>query len=409
VDSAVERANKPPSLLTPAFVTVVVAQMAFSYAVSTFMLLPKYLATALHASASQIGRTSALPGFAIVMLTPFVGGLLDRLGRRPLISVGAFLCAIYACAWIAIDRVGPASYALQILNGCAFVLTFNAASTLVTEDAPPERIGQAIGLFGAANISMNAIAPSVAEPLAASYGWHAAFGLAAGAALLALVLSRRIVERARPAAPAPMRNSMHPGHLRHDLRDTLRVGRRIGLHIGAMISCGAAYGAILTFYQPFVLAQGAKHVSGFFVGFTVATVSMRLFLGGVADRVGRRKVAQGAFMAYACIVLAMTQVTPGRLLGFGMLFGAAHGLFYPALNALSIERTKPDERSRVMTLINGSFHLGFMSSVLCFGWVAEHSGYRTVFVLASLVTCIGLALLFLDGLRARTETVPTRA
>ncbi len=407
MDSTVDRQPKP-SLLTPAFVTIVLAQMAFSYAVSSFMLLPKYLATALHASASQIGRTSALPGFAAVVLTPFVGGWLDRVGRKPLISAGAVLCAIYACAWIAVDHVGPLSYALQILSGCAFVLTFNAASTLVTEDAPPERLGQAIGLFGAANISMNAIAPSIAEPLAARFGWHVAFALAAAAAVLAFLLAQRVVERARPAADGGARNSLHPRHLRHDLADTLRVGRRIGLHVGAMISCGAAYGAICTFYQPFVLAQGAKQVSGFFVGFTVATVSMRLLLGGVADRFGRRRIALGTLTAYAFMVLGMTQLTPGSLVAFGMLFGSCHGLFFPALNALSIEHTQPDERSRVMTLINGAFHFGFMTAVLCFGWIAEHQGYRAVFVLASLVTGLGVALLYTDGVRTRAEPGATR-
>lgn len=391
--------QKPPSLLTAPFVSVMVAQTTFSYAISTFMLLPKYLATSLHASASEIGRIGALPGLAAVALTPFVGGWLDRVGRKPLISLGALLCAFYAGAWTLIDHVGPAAYALQALAGAAFVLTFNATSTLATEAAPPERVGQAIGVFGAANISMNAIAPTIAEPLAARHGWSAAFLLAMGAALLSLGLAQRIVAAPREARSRGHRQS-HAAAARTDVIDTLRVGRIIVLHIGAMITCGAAYGAVITFYQPFVLAQGAEHVSALFVGFTVATVGTRLLLGSVADRIGRRRVALLAFSAYACVVLAMTQLTPARLLGFGMLFGTAHGLFYPALNALSIEHTKPSERSRVMTLVNGSFHLGFMASVLCFGWVAEQSGYRTVFVDAALVSALGVSLLLLDGHRA---------
>lgn len=396
----VDDTTKPPSLLTASFVNVVIAQTTFSYAISTFMLLPKYLATSLQASASEIGLTSALPGVAAVLLTPFVGGWLDRVGRKPLVSLGALLCAIYAAAWTAVDHVGIAVYALQLLSGAAFVLTFNATSTLATEAAPPARVGQAIGLFGAANISMNAIAPVVAEPLAARFGWPAAFALAAAAALLSLVLAQRI--EAAPRGTRSPAGTSYAAFARTDVVDTLRVGRVIGLHIAAMVACGAAYGATLTFYQPFVLAQGAEHVSALFVGFTAATVGTRLLLGSVADRFGRRRVALGAFTAYACVVLAMTQLTPARLLGFGLLFGSAHGLFYPALNALSIERTSVAQRSRVMALVNGSFHLGFMMSVLCFGALAEHSGYPVVFVSAAAVCGVGVALLWLDGRLART-------
>src|SRR5262245_23683991 len=119
---------------------VVVMQMAFSFAMSTFALLPKFLSTALGASASQIGRTSAVQGFTIVLLTPFVGGWLDRAGRQPLISVGTLLAAAYAAAWCTIDAVGPLSYALQIVSALGLITTFNAASTLVTENAPPEKL-----------------------------------------------------------------------------------------------------------------------------------------------------------------------------------------------------------------------------------------------------------------------------
>ncbi|HEX2677893.1 MAG TPA: MFS transporter [Polyangiales bacterium] len=395
-------------LLTPAFATLVVTQMAFSYAMSTFALLPKFLSTTLGASASQIGRTSAVQGFVIVLLTPFVGGWLDRAGRQPLIGLGALLCSLYAAAWTTIDAVSPASYALQVVSAFGFILTFNAASTLVTENAPPERLGQAIGLFGAANISMNAIAPTIAEPLAAAYGWRAAFGLASASAMLAFVLSRRIVESLRPSRiTSPRISRVHEA--RDDFAGTAHVARRIAPYLGSMVTCGAAYGAICTFYQPFVIAQGAKQVSGFFVGFTVATVSMRLLLGGVADRFGRRRIALATFTGYALIALAMTQITPGRLLAFGMLFGSAHGLYYPALNALAIERTQPEERSRVMTLINGAFHGGFMLSVLCCGWVAEQAGYRAVFVVASCVAWLGVLMLWFDGSRSSLRPLADRS
>ena len=52
----------------------------------------------------------------------------------------------------------------------------------------PERVGQAIGLSGAANLVTNALGPGVAEPLAAGWGWRAVFVGAAIAAACAVAL-----------------------------------------------------------------------------------------------------------------------------------------------------------------------------------------------------------------------------
>ena len=382
-------APEPPQrLLTRDFVKLVLTQMAFGYAISTFMLLPKFLATQLHGNAAEIGHVNAIPGLIAALLVPFVGGALDRFGRKPLLQLGSALGVVYALLWLTVDRVGPAVYGLQVLCGAAFMLTFSGTSTLVADAAPPARLGQAIGIFGAANISMNALAPGVAEPLAERMGWWIAFALAAGMFALAFLLSFRLREQRRAAVPASA----------GDLRDTLIVARRLFPYIAAMLSCGAAFGASFTFYQPYVLAQGADHVSSFFVGFMLAAVGTRLGLGGVADRVGRRRVALIALTAYACMVLAMVQLTPERLLLFGFGFGLAHGFFFPALNAYALEFTAPHERGRAMTLVNGSFHLGNTTSLLCCGYVANTYGYPLAFALAASIAGLGVCALHWDQL-----------
>ncbi|HEX7479840.1 MAG TPA: MFS transporter [Polyangiales bacterium] len=387
----VDEASKPQSLWTRSLLTVVATQLIFGYSASTFLLMPKYLSTVLGASPSQLGRVGALPSFAAVLAAPFVGSWLDTIGRKPLIALGTSLAAICAALWLCVDHLGPLVYVLQLGNGLAFMLTFNASGTLVTDKAPPERLGQAIGIFGAANMSMSAIAPAAAEALVARAGWRAAFALAACAALCALALSRRIDEPARNPGHAPRRPSLAP---------TLALVRRLSPQAFTMVTCGAAYGAVFTYYQPFVLSQGAKHVSAFFIGFTLAALATRLGLGSLPDRLGRQRVALGSYAFYACTVLAMTQLLPSRLFVLGLLFGCAHGFFYPALNALCVEQTRPEQRGRVMTLVNGSFQLGNMSSVLAFGWVAERYGYPRVFVLAAAITCLGLAALYGSSTRS---------
>jgi MFS family permease len=384
----VDEIETVPTLWTRSFSTVVVAQMAFGYASSTFVLLPKYLATELGASAGQIGHVMAIASLAAVVAIPFVGGWIDRFGRKPLISIGCALTVVYCGGWLFVERLGSLIDLLQAVGGLGFMIAFNAAGTLVADQAPKERLGQAIGIFGASNMAMSAIAPAIAEVLAVEVGWRAAFGLGTLVALVSLLLSRRVHEEPRQLEQSGSRAGM---------RELFSLVRQLAPNGVAMATCGAAFGAVFTYYQPFMLGQGATHVSPFFVGFTIAAVATRVFFGTLPDRIGRKRAALGSYVLYACMVLAMTQLTPSRLLAFGFLFGCSHGVFYPALSALCIEQTRAEQRGRVMTLVMGSFRLGNVVSVLALGWVAERYGYPIVFVLASLVSWLGVAALAAPG------------
>jgi predicted MFS family arabinose efflux permease len=367
---------------------VICAQMACNYAISTFLLLPEYLSTQLGASASDLGHVNAIQGLVAALSVPFVGGWLERVGRRPLMAAGAAVMTVYSLCWLAVDRIGPAVFALQVLLGMANMLAFSGSITLVTDLAPASRLGQAIGVYGAGNISMNALAPTVAEALAARWGWHSTFTLAAAFAMLSLLLTRRVQE------PSRVRDTAAVGG---DLVQTFRVARSVRSQLLTMVSCGAAFGAVFTYYQPYVLEQGAKNVSMFFVGFTTATLFTRLGLGSLADRYGRRVIARRAFVAYALVVLSMTQLSPSSLLWFGLAFGFAHGFFYPAISALTLEVVDIRLRGRAMTLVTGAFNLGNMLSIVSLGWVAHTYGYPVVFMLASLVVAFGVAFLYAEA------------
>jgi MFS family permease len=407
-----------PPVWTKSFVTVVTTQMAFGYASSAFVLLPKYLSTELHATASDIGHVTAVGGVAAVAAIPFVGAAIDRFGRKPLVVLGCVLTALYSFGWLGVHELGWLIYALQMLGGVAFMIAFNAAGTLVADQAPAERMGQAIGIFGASNMVMSAVAPGVGEVLAASVGWDAMFALSGGVALFALLLAQRIEETHLRASVPPRRAPEAAGgdgddhdDAHHDqasvrldsippmpgglgLAATFALLRRQWPQSVAMATCGASYGAVSTFYQPHVIAQGAVHVSGFFIGFTIAAVAVRLLFGSLPDRVGRRRVSIGSYVVFASTVLLMTQLTPNTLFVFGFLFGCAHGVFYPALSALSVEQAGRSERGRAMTLVMGSFRLGNVISALLMGWVAEAHGFPAVFVLASLTCWVGVAALY---------------
>ncbi|MFT4564367.1 MAG: MFS family permease, partial [Gammaproteobacteria bacterium] len=190
-----------PPLLTKQFGLLLVSAAIFGLSFSAYFLLPKFLAVVLLADASTIGSVSAIAWLASVVSVPLCGGLIDQHGRKRFACLGAVLFAIACSGYLIVDSVGPLLWIVRVLQGFAFTFFYVSLSTLVTDIAPPERLGQAIGLFGAVMISTNAFGPALAEWIAQQFGWATVFGstvVAAGAgALLVLLIPEHRKARAR--------------------------------------------------------------------------------------------------------------------------------------------------------------------------------------------------------------------
>jgi MFS family permease len=370
-----EGKSDPPArrLLTPGFVRLLVAQACFGYAFSNYFLLPKFLVTELGAGPIEIGQITAWFGLFVVVFLPAMGVLVDRFGRRDFLTAGALLMALACFAFTAVDRVGPLLYLLRALQGLAFAMAFVAGATLAVDEAPPERLGQAMGVFGLTFLSMNAVAPAASEEIALRVGWPATFLVAGFFALVCALLSRRVGDRRPPAA--------HDGGTTSLLEMALRPQQ---LRVTAAISLvGVSLGAMFTFHQPFALELGMTHVRSFFVAYAIAAVVMRVGFGSLIDRAGRRRVVLATLALYVLVVAAMSELQPGWLAVFGTGLGVAHGLFYPAYNALAVEAISEHERGKLIGLFQAGFNFGTAAGALALGALAERAGYPAVFWVAA--------------------------
>jgi predicted MFS family arabinose efflux permease len=88
----------------------------------------------------------------------------------------------------------------------------------------------------------------------------------------------------------------------------------------------------------------------------------------------------------------MAFLQPGLLGWIGAAFGLAHGLFYPAFNAMALEGAAPHERGKFMALFNSAFNAGWAGGGLGLGVLAEAAGYPPVFIVSAAIVFAGLAL-----------------
>jgi MFS family permease len=367
------------ALLSKPFVLMLCVQFCFGLAYSSFFLLPKYLTREFHASASAIGVVTSVGFLAGVLATPWIGAAIDRGARRTSITCGALVNA--ACAWLFfyVHTISTPLYLLRAAQGISYALVFNALVTVAADLAPPKKLSQAIGLCGAAGMLANAIAPAIAERIADHQGWGLVFLLAAGAALFAAVLSLGIGGGRAPIATTPVADEDAPSAW-----TLVRDPRRFGSFV-CSAAAGAGFGVMFTFTQPFALAHGANHVSNFFIGYTVSALTVRVFLGGLADSFGRHRVAFGALVLYGLVACMTSQLRPNLLFPVGVCLGVAHGLLYPAINALGAEGIPRARRGAVMSYFGACFYGGFALWVFAAGLLAKSTGYPVVFLLSALL------------------------
>ena len=381
----------PRPLFTAQFALLLAATAIFGISFSAYFLLPKFLALELAADAATIGSVSAVTLLASVFFMPVIGVLVDRHGRKPFACFGALVFALACAGFLVIDSVGPLLWLLRILQGFGFTLFYVSLSTLATDISPPERLGQAIGLFGATMISTNALGPALAEWGAEHFGWTVVFGCTVGTATLSALLTLFIPEKVRQRAhetPTSM------------FQVIMRPGLRRVLIVAVMV--GWTFGAVFTFYQPWALLLEFDKVSGFLIAFAGCAMVVRIGLGGLADRLGRLRVAQFALVLYVATPLSLIWLDRLGLLFAGGLLGLAHGIFFPAFNAVALDLADVNERGKAMAAYHGAFNLGFSAGCYLLGYIALATNYPTIFLLAG-ATCFVAFVILVSRFRFRNQ------
>lgn len=350
-----------------------------------FFLMPLWV-HAKGGGAELAGRVSAVQGFAGLAALPFIGYLLDRFGRRRFMITGIGLGTLCSIAFLFIDEIGPALYAVRIVQGIAFTSAFTGAQTLAVLFAPVERRAEAIGWFGISTILTHAISPAIGEQIILVYGFRTMFAVGAVLGAAAFVMSCFV-----PRPPEFVARS------RTEEIDPREARRAVATATLAMLCYGVGFGATQTFVPLLMTHYDIGRVGPFFTAWSLAAVSVRLGLGRVADRVGRRAVLVPAMIALTLAVglLSVVRSLP-LVVAIGAVFGFGHGMLYPTMNAWVADWSNPKNIGRTQSLFSGSYSLGVSSCAFFFGTIVEHHGYPTMFVVASGISVLGL-LVFLTG------------
>jgi MFS family permease len=144
----------------------------------------------------------------------------------------------------------------------------------------------------------------------------------------------------------------------------------------------------------------------FFTVFSVVVLVLRGPLGRLSDRRGRVVVvAPGLVFTFVALLVLSQAESLAALLVVAVLYAIGVGAAQPTLMAMTIDRAEPQERGAAMGTFTTAMDLGIGVGSVVWGVTAEAFGFQTMYVAASLMGLVGVAVLLGGTMRRGRRTV----
>jgi MFS family permease len=381
-----------PRLVTPAFVALAAATLAFFIAGGIVLpVAPRFAKEALGADAAGVGIAGGSFSIAALLLRPVVGWASDRFGRRPLLIGGALMTVGALTLHVVASNLGLFIAARSLL-GAGEGFFFVAALAAATDLAPAERRGEAMSFL---SLSLYlGIGPLIGETLLGIGSYNAVWLGAAAVAAVAFGLSWLIPE----TAPVVVDRSNRP---------RARIIHPAGLFPGIVILIGLwGMAGFLTFVPLYAREVGLDGAGVPLAAYAVVVIGLRIVGARWPDRFGAARLS-GAALACSAAGLGIIGLfpTPVALIGGTVVFAAGVAFTMPALLTLAVSRVPPDERGTVVGTATLFLDLAFGVAPVAIGFIAGRTGYGPTFLISA-VLAAGASALLLTRRRALAMPQP---
>ena len=382
-----------PTLFTPAFISLSLAELAYFTCAGLIVLVTPLFAVA----DDGLGVSKAAAGFAVgafsvtaIVLRPVAGRLSDRIGRKPLLVGGALVFAGVTAAH-AVTNDFAVLIVLRLLLGAAEAFFFVAGFAALADLAPENRTGEALS-FNSLSLYLGvAIGPSIGEWLIGVGGFDMAWVGGASLAFVAALLALRMPETRVRDVDAPATPLFHPA----------AIGPGLALFSGVT---GMAV------FLPFVVIDARElHLAGagnvLFV-FGAVVIVCRVAFARLPDRMPPFRLARIALVLIAAglLLAALVRSDAGLLVG-GAVLAIGVALITPACFAALFQRVPPAERGSASGTASLFLDLAFGGGPMVMGLVANEAGIAAAYAAAAALALVG-AMVSLGGAVLRSRPQP---
>ena len=387
-----------------------------------FPLLPFLLASFTN-DGRVLGLLTGSYAVAQFLVTPLIGALSDRYGRKPVIAVcvGGSVLGLGLFAFTLIypwQTLAPTARAAGLPLALLFVArlidgmsggTAATAGAVLADISPPEKRAKAFGLIGVA-FGLGFILGPAAGGLLGRINVTLPLLVAVGIAALNLALVLTLLPETHPAnarIDLPRKREMQPIHQLAAVFANPQVRRLCGAFLLFFLAFNG-FTAILVLYfkQRFGWGPGLAGAAFLVVG-VVATIVQGGLIGPLVKRFGewRLTLAGLGLVIAGCLLIPLATKATSQAVVFPAvsLLALGTGLVTPCLRSLVSRRLDSSGQGSALGSLQGLQSLGSFVGPPLAGLVYETLGPTSPFWLSGLLLT-GVVSLVAGGLRAHDST-----
>lgn len=391
----VVNAQAPSSL--PLRWVAVLALLTAVAPLATDIYLPAFPAMAgefgTSASAVQLTLTTFMIGLALGQLV--IGPLSDRLGRRPLLLAGTFVCVLASAAC----ALAPS---IELLATFRFVQGFSGAAGLVLSRAVvADRVhGAAAARVFSLMMIINGVAPVAAPLLGGSLmgviGWPGLFWILTGLAVAMFIGVSCVVQETHPPS---QRKSGGVATMLRDARTVLADRRYLGYTLAFGFSFAVMFAYIAA--SPFVLQNvlGLSEI-GYSVAFAcnaAGIVAANALNAAVVERFGQRRLLHlgvGLLAVFSVLLVVDAVVGPMLWVTLVLLWCTVACIGLIAANATSLALEEVRFAAGTGSAVLGALQFGLAAVVSpLVGIGGDHTAVPMAITMVVCAIVAGAALL----------------
>lgn len=385
--------TEPRKLLTFEFVGLCLVAFLAVCNVSVFYNLFNYLQT-LGIAASLRGLVVGVYSLTAMVLYLVGSPFLNTTNAPRTMLLGLVLMAASGFGYFVVHSFWGLM-ALRTLNGAGQFCTSAGVMAVFVSVIPPDKSGQAFGLYSVAILLAYAGVPALMDGLtrfipSPPYGYAAATISLLPAAWIVWQIRRR--HQARPGV------ALTEGRLPAwaDIRANV-TQLQVALLILLNVSYFANWSSLFFLFKGFAQEQGVGNVGAFFTVQMMTMIVIRLVIGRLFDVIDKVKLVGICF-----IMIAVGHLTLDHLPGpwavplVGIIFGMGMGLGYPAINGQMFQVSPVRFRTLNANLMLFAVQAGYFLGPVVGGVLVAHLDYHGYFLaragLAFLAAILSLVL-----------------
>ena len=343
----------------------------------------------LNISVKDVGLLITAFSFPGILLVPFLGVIADRWGRKRIIIPFLMLFGIAGglCFFV---RDFKLLLILRLIQGIGAAPLGSLTVTIIGDLYSKKELTAAMGYNSSIRSIGSAGYPAIGGALA-MMGWHYPFILP----VIAIPIGFFVLFNLKTPEPA---NELHISEHLNIVWKKLRNRQVVGLLVIGIIIFVMLFGSYMTYFP--LLLGNSFGLSSLIIGLIIASVSLIAAftssqLGKIIKLFSRKAILKMSFILYALALLIIPLISQLRLFFIPVIiFGIAHGMSIPVIQALFAEAAPLKYRATFMSVSGMTFRVGQTLGPLLMGMVISVWGIGGAFYAGAGLSIVMFIIMF---------------